>query len=87
MTATEIASNWTNLNVYHMPYLVETKQQFEQRELRSTDKRFRQKTKQLNLPNGGILFVSNQFNPISINSLIEKLNASNLGVVISLIEN
>ena len=87
MTATEIASNWTNLNVYHMPYLVETKQQFEQRELRSTDKRFRQKTKQLNLPNGDILFVSNQFNPISINSLIEKLNASNLGVVISLIEN
>ena len=87
MTATEIASIWTNLNVNHMPYLVETKQQFEQRELRSTDKRFRLKSKQLELPNGDILFVSNQFNPTSINCLIEKLNASNLGVVISLIEN
>lgn len=86
MTAIEIASNWTNLNVNHLPHLVETEQQFEDRASSSTDNKFRDKAKKLVLPNNEVIYVSNQFNPIRIKELIEKLDLANLGVTISLIE-
>lgn len=86
MTAIEIASNWTNLNVNHLPHLVETEQQFEDRASSSTDNKFRDKAKKLVLPNNEVIYVSNQFNPIRIKELIDKLNSANLGVTISLIE-
>lgn len=86
MTASEIAEKWTSLNVNHLPHLVETEQQFEQRVLGSTDTKFRDKAKQLTLANGEIVYVSNQFNPVRINELISKLATANLGVNISLIE-
>lgn len=86
MTASEIAEKWTNLNVNHLPHLVETEQQFEQRAVDSTDTKFRDKAKQLVLANGEIVYVSNQFNPIRINELISKLATADLGVNISLIE-
>ena len=86
MTASEIAEKWTNLNVNHLPHLVETEQQFEQRAVDSTDTKFRDKAKQLVLANGEIVYVSNQFNPVRINELISKLATADLGVNISLIE-
>lgn len=86
MTASEIAKKWTNLNVNHLPHLVETEQQFEQRAVDSTDTKFRDKAKQLVLANGEIVYVSNQFNPVRINELISKLATADLGVNISLIE-
>lgn len=86
MTASEIAEKWTNLNVNHLPHLVETEQQFEQRAVDSTDTKFRDKAKQLDLANGEIVYVSNQFNPVRINELISKLATADLGVNISLIE-
>ena len=86
MTAIEIASNWTNLNVNDLHHLVETEQQFEDRALSSTDNKFRDKAKKLVLPNNEVIYVSNQFNPIRIKELIDKLNSVNLGVTISLIE-
>lgn len=86
MTAIEIASNWTNLNVNHLPHLVETEQQFEDRASSSTDNKFRDKAKKLVLPNNEVIYVSNQFNPIRIKALIDKLNSVNMGVTISLIE-
>lgn len=86
MNAAEIVQVWSNLNVNHMPHLVETEQQFEQRALGSTDTKFRDKAKQLTLQNGEVIYVSNQFNPIRINELIEKLKNADLGVYISLIE-
>lgn len=86
MTASEIAEKWTNLNVNHLPHLVETEQQFEQRAVDSTDTKFRDKAKQLILANGEIVYVSNQFNPVRINELISKLATADLGVNISLIE-
>ena len=86
MNAAEIVQVWSNLNVNHMPHLVETEQQFEQRALGSTDSKFRDKAKQLTLQNGDVIYVSNQFNPIRINELIEKLKNADLGVNISLIE-
>ena len=86
MTASEIAKKWTNLNVNHLPHLVETEQQFEQRAVDSTDTKFRDKAKQLVLANGEVVYVSNQFNPVRINELISKLATADLGVNISLIE-
>ena len=86
MTASEIAEKWINLNVNHLPHLVETEQQFEQRAVDSTDTKFRDKAKQLVLANGEIVYVSNQFNPVRINELISKLATADLGVNISLIE-
>ena len=86
MTASEIAEKWTNLNVNHLPHLVETEQQFEQRAVDSIDTKFRDKAKQLVLANGEIVYVSNQFNPVRINELISKLTTADLGVNISLIE-
>lgn len=86
MNAAEIVQVWSNLNVNHMPHLVETEQEFEERAKTTKDIKFRVKAKRLELPNGEVIYVSNQFNPIRIAELIEKLNNANLGVNISLIE-
>lgn len=86
MKAAEIVQVWSNLNVNHMPHLVETEQEFEERAKTTKDIKFRVKAKRLELPNGEVIYVSNQFNPIRIAELIEKLNNANLGVNISLIE-
>lgn len=85
MTASEIAQKWTSLNVTHLPHLVETEQEFEQRATETNDAKFRTKAKRLDLSNGEIIYVSNQFNPTRINELINKLENSNLGVHIALI--
>ena len=84
MSASEIAETWKNFN--HMPHLVETEQEFEDRASGSTDSKFHDKAKKFVLPNNEVIYVSNQFNPIRIKELIEKLNSANLGVTISLIE-
>ena len=86
INAAEIVQVWSNLNVNHMPHLVETEQDFEERAKTTKDVKFRVKAKRLELPNGEVIYVSNQFNPIRIAELIEKLNKANLGVNISLIE-
>ena len=86
MKAAEIVQVWSNLKVNHMPHLVETEQEFEERAKTTKDIKFRVKAKRLELPNGEVIYVSNQFNPIRIAELIEKLNNANLGVNISLIE-
>ena len=86
MNAAEIVQVWSNLNVKHMPHLVETEQEFEERAKSTKDVKFRVKAKRLELPNGEVIYVSNQFNPIRIAELIEKLNKANLGVNISLID-
>ena len=86
MNAAEIVQVWSNLNVNHMPHLVETEQDFEERAKTTKDVKFRVKAKRLELPNGEVIYVSNQFNPIRIAELIEKLNKANLGVNISLID-
>ena len=86
MNAAEIVQVWSNLNVNHMPHLVETEQEFEERAKTTKDVKFRVKAKRLELPNGEVIYVSNQFNPIRIAELIEKLNKANLGVNISLNE-
>lgn len=86
MNAAEIVQVWSNLNVNHMPHLVETEQEFEERAKTTKDVKFRVKAKRLELPNREVIYVSNQFNPVRIAELIEKLNKANLGVNISLIE-
>ena len=87
MTASEIAQKWTSLNVSHLPYLVETEQEFEQRATETKDAKFRTKAKRLDLSNGETIYVSNQFNPTRINELISKLENINWGVHIAFINN
>ena len=87
MTASEIAQKWTSLNVTHLPHLVETEQEFEQRATETNDAKFRTKAKRLDLSNGETIYVSNQFNPSRINELISKLENTNWGVHIALINN
>ena len=87
MTASEIAQKWTSLNVTHLPHLVETEQEFEQRATKTNDAKFRTKAKRLDLSNGETIYVSNQFNPSRINELISKLENTNWGVHIALINN
>ena len=87
MTASEIAQKWTSLNVSHLPYLVETEQEFEQRATETKDAKFRTKAKRLDLSNGETIYVSNQFNPSRINELISKLENTNWGVHIAFINN
>ena len=87
MTASEIAQKWTSLNVTHLPHLVETEQEFEQRATETNDAKFRTKAKRLDLSNGETIYVSNQFNPSRINVLISKLENTNWGVHIAFINN
>lgn len=87
MSANEIVQVWSKLKVNHMPHLVETEQEFEERAKTTKDVKFRDKAKRLELPNGEVIYVSNQFNPNRISELIEKLNNADFGVKISLIEN
>lgn len=87
MTASEIAQKWTSLNVTHLPHLVETEQEFEQRATETNDAKFRTKAKRLDLSNGEKIYVSNQFNPSRINELISKLENTNWGVHIAFINN
>ena len=87
MTASEIAQKWTSLNVTHLPHLVETEQEFEQRATETKDAKFRTKAKRLDLSNGETIYVSNQFNPSRINELISKLENTNWGVHIAFINN
>lgn len=87
MTASEIAQKWTSLNVTHLPHLVETEQEFEQRATETNDAKFRTKAKRLDLSNGETIYVSNQFNPSRINELISKLENTNWGVHIAFINN
>ena len=72
MNAAEIVQVWSNLNVNHMPHLVETEQEFEERAKTTKDVKFRVKAKRLELPNGEVIYVSNQFNPIRIAELRPK---------------
>ena len=87
MTASEIAQKWTSLNITHLPHLVETEQEFEQRATETNDAKFRTKAKRLDLSNGETIYVSNQFNPSRINELISKLENTNWDVHIALINN
>ncbi len=84
MSASELTGKWTALNITHVPYLVETEQSHEQRASNTKDVKFSTKSKRLELPNGEVVYVSNQFDPTRIKELMGKLENSDLGVHIAL---
>lgn len=73
-TADEIVNTWLRLGI-NVPYLVETAQEHEQRKQQTSDSRFDQKSKMLELPNHEVIYISNQFNVQRIEDFIEKVNA------------
>ena len=73
-TADEIVNTWLRLGI-NVPYLVETAEEHEQRKQQTSDSRFDQKSKMLELPNHEVIYISNQFNVQRIEDFIEKVNA------------
>ena len=82
MTGVEIMNAWLAMGV-NMPNLVETQALFEDRAARSKDARVREKAKEVRLPNGEIIFVSNQFNPERMADFISKINVQDWNISIT----
>ncbi len=79
MSADDVTRAWLGLNV-KIPNLVETLQMYNQRTNGSSDKGLNTRYKTIEMPNGEILFVSNQYNVERINDLITKVNAQPWGI-------
>lgn len=73
-TADEIVNTWLNIGI-KVPNLVETAVVHEQRKKETSDSRFDQKSKMLELPSHEVIYVSNQFNVPRIEDFMEKVNA------------
>lgn len=82
MTGEEVMKAWLSMGV-NMPNLVETQTIFEDRATKSKDSRVRQKAKEVSLPNGESIFVSNQFTPERIADLISKVNTQGWNISIT----
>ena len=82
MTGEEVMKAWLSMGV-NMPNLVETQTIFEDRATKSKDSRVREKAKEVSLPNGETIFVSNQFNPARIADLISKVNTQGWNISIT----
>lgn len=82
MTAEEVTNTWLSLNV-NMPNLVETAAMFDDRVSRSKDPRIKEKSKQVTLNNGEVIFISNQFDTTRIADLISKVNAQDWNITIT----
>ena len=82
MTGEEVMNAWLSMGV-NMPNLVETQTIFEDRATKSKDSRVREKAKEVSLPNGETIFVSNQFNPVRIADLISKVNTQGWNISIT----
>ena len=79
LSSDEIVNAWLSLKI-NMPNLIETSEMHEERRLKTKDSRFDDKSKELILPNGDKIYVSNQFNPVRINDFISKVNSQNWGI-------
>ena len=82
MTGEEVMKAWLSMGV-NMPNLVETQTIFEDRAAKSKDSRVREKAKEVSLPNGETIFVSNQFNPERIADFISKVNTQGWNISIT----
>ena len=80
LSALEIATKWTSLNIKHLPHFVETESEFNERRSNTSDSKFDDKVKKLTLNNGESIYISNQFNPERINDLITKLDSTEWNV-------
>lgn len=81
MDAEQIVDQWMGLKV-NIPNFIESEATYEARVSRSKDSRVREKSKSVTLPNGDIIYVSNQYNPIRIEEFISRVNAADWGIKI-----
>ena len=79
MSDIDVVNTWVGLNV-KIPNIVETSQMFASRTSSSSDPGLNNRFKTIQMPNGNILYVSNQYNVERINDLIEKVNAQPWGI-------
>jgi len=75
----QIIEAWSKLKIKHLPHLVETEETHQKRKEKSTDLKFDDKSKRLDV-NGRVLYVSNQFNPERIEEFKDKVNNQNWGI-------
>lgn len=85
MTAEEIVKVWLDLNI-KISNMVETSQMFESRTASSADPGLHSRYKTVTMPNGEILYVSNQYNVERINDFISKVNSQDWDIHIESIE-
>ena len=79
MSDIDVVNTWVGLNV-KIPNIVETSQMFASRTSSSSDPGLSNRFKTVQMPNGNILYVSNQYNVERVNDLIEKVNAQPWGI-------
>lgn len=79
MSDEDIVDTWLKLNI-KVPNLVETSQMFEARTASSSDPGLRSRYKTVQMPNGHILYVSNQYNVERINEFISKVNSQDWNI-------
>ena len=85
MSDSEVVSKWLSLNV-NIPNLVETRQMFETRTANSSDSGLKARYKTVQMQNGQVLYVSNQYTPARVQELMEKVNSQDWGIRIEEID-
>ena len=85
MSAEEIVKVWLDLNI-KISNLIETSQMFESRTASSADPGLHSRYKTVTMPNGEVLYVSNQYNVERINDFISKVNSQDWDIHIERIE-
>ena len=83
-TADEVVRAWLGLNV-KIPNLIETEQMFNARTSGSSDRGLRSRYKTVDLQNGEILYVSNQYNVERITDFMKRVNAQSWGIHIDIV--
>lgn len=74
MTADEIVHRWKTLDVTSVPHFVERKEEYDMRMQNAKDKNSRANF--VSVLQGGVVCVSNQYNPNNIQEVIMKINAA-----------
>ncbi|MBR5374303.1 MAG: AAA family ATPase [Paludibacteraceae bacterium] len=85
MSPEDVVKTWTALNVA-VSNLVETEQMYRERTSGSTDKNLSTRYKTIQMSNGEILYVSNQYNVGNITELMNEVNKQNWGITIEKID-
>lgn len=78
-TAQTIVDTWMALD-FKVPNFIETSLTHEQRQLTSKDKLFDERSRQLELPNGEVVYISKNYTLERIQDFIEKVNAQDWNI-------
>lgn len=79
---TTIINDWLALNV-NVPHFIETQTDYDNRIALSRDPRAANRSEQIQLPCGDVVYVSNQYTPQRIQDLMTKVNAQPWGITIA----